>query len=154
MRAERGRILHSTLVTVCQRIRQTITVTIPCPVVQKESTAKLLFPWEVFGPMPGGCMTCTGTCMSGARIGMATILQVMLLIRPGHHLGPAGCIAAAAGTATSGTADQPVATTTCRASGSTTWAFALPGPRSFWIFTFLFFVKAKARRKRAKQVER
>jgi len=48
--------------------------------------------------MPGGaCTTCMAMCGNGARIGMASILQVKSQTHKGLHLDRTGCLVAAAG---------------------------------------------------------
>lgn len=78
-------------------------------------------------------------CGNGYRIYIAIkhivlIVEITLYIR---RAAPAGCFVAAAGAAARGMFAQPFASTTPRASGTSSWAFALPRLVSFWIFTLV-----------------
>lgn len=74
-------------------------------------------------PTPGDCMTCTGTCGSGAWIhGTTTIkgLQAMAVIGSQKGLKKRdGCCAAAPGASIRGTADRPPGTGGSRTAAST-----------------------------------
>jgi len=90
-------------------------------------------------------MTCTAMSGSGARTGMMLIRPVTLQTPQGRHRARTGCIGAAAGSATPGSAARRFASITRRATGTTSSVFALPGLLSFWFFTFLLFAGVRGR---------
>ena len=76
------------------------------------------------GRTPGGCMTCTATCGSGARsIGITTITMRRRQRTQGAQT---VCAVAAVGTILRGTAARRSASSSCPSAGLTSWACVYP----------------------------
>src|SRR6266496_1368648 len=81
-------------------------------------------------PTGGGCLTCTGTFGSGARIGGQTVCQAdVWWIRKAPHPARTACSVGAVGSATQLTAGRRLASSTAtRSSGTTSSVSVLPWP--------------------------